>query len=479
MLQKSTFAFAKSLFQHTSHFFSSPAFQRQTTVIIGAGLSGLYAGNRFQRMGFDTLIVDKKSYAGGSCHSIMFNDLSYEIGCNTFSYHTIKMMEDIGIPNAFKPVRNQIILPNSTTINIPLDSTSMKNLTYPLDWFRLLYSVYQADSTATLESITEDLHSLAFKHTLYSMIAYTLFRSPKKIPIDLVKNFFKNPDGYEKPVCYDGGTLAFIGALASNFKRLGGNMQLNSTCTEISRKANGKKEVKIINNETGEEQSVLVDLVISTNPGESHSTQTTPSLSVSALLIEVANCDFVKDRIENNIYTTIFSTPPSFDWLSTHERGELASEFGFHCINNDLTFKNTGKGTHALTIFFLTPKDMRRFSREQENGIKDYITDSIDKSFPGFKTAIQHTRLISPEDYKLEFDFNSAVSQGIPSPEFKPSRYDGKQFYIGSGMKRDGQQNAYGAFCSVDDIMNDVILYLEGLEKPNATNEASTTISPK
>jgi phytoene dehydrogenase-like protein len=426
---------------------------RPKAIVIGSGLSGLSTGIKMRQAGMDVKILESKAYAGGLCHTIEQGGAHFEVGCTCFGKGVEKMMEEMGVQHRFKPVYHQLILPQSQ-IQIPFNLNSFWNLFYPLDLVRLGYNIRYAPEKATLASITANEKIASFQQMIRAMVAYPLFRSPEEISLALAGRFLKNDYGYDQPRVPIGGMSALINSMLERYQTLGGEIDFNSKFKGFSKDAEGRKLIHIINTQTGEESTEKADIIVSSIHGwKQYASHEKPSLKVSSLLLTL---DRNKFQYPKGAHTLMFLPSDSTGWLKTHEQGQFASEFGFHCFSNDVMQEVPGKEKpFGLSVYFLTPRGMDQLTQTQQEQSQTYILNTLNQKFPGIMGAIQESHFYSPQDYQKKFGFSSAVAPRIPETQLKRNCYDEKNdmYYIGNAVNSDGEQHAEGAIRSADQVM--------------------------
>lgn len=444
---------AISLVKHSSRFFASPSFTKQSTaLIVGAGLSGLSTGIRLRQLGIPVKILERQPYPGGLCH----NRGPFEVGCNCFGTGIESMMQELGVDHPFKPVKHQIIFPNAT-VQVPFNAKSVWNLFYPFDLMRLGYNLKNSFQHNTLEQVTENLHPLP-KNMYRGIVSYPLFRSSKDISLKLAGISLNNDYGYDQPRVPVGGMSALIRAMVACFETSCGQIDYNSTYDSFLKQSDGRKKIKIIDSKTGKERFETTDIVISSAHGWTQYPKTSkPSLKVSSLLLTVNRNNL---NYPEGTHTLIFLPEDSTDWLKTHESGKFAPKFGFHCVNNAI-YGNSQSELCNISIYYLTPRGKDILSNAEQEKIKNYIIDTMSKTLPGLKNegAIREAQFCSPLDYEQNFHFSSAVSPCIPPNNFQPKCYDEVQdrYYVGNATNANGEQHAEGAILSAKKTVSEII----------------------
>jgi len=437
--------------------------KQSTALIVGAGLSGLSTGIRLRQRGIPVKIVERQSQPGGLCH----NHGSFEVGCTCFGKGIEAMMQELGVEQPFKPVKHQIIFPNAT-IQLPFNARSVWNLLYPLDLIRLGYNLKHSTQHNTLEQVTDNLRQSP--QSMYrGMVAYPLFRSPTNIPLKLAGRSLKNDYGYDQPRIPIGGMSALINAMMNRFETLDGHIDYDSMYDSFLNQPDGRKKVKIIDSTTGEERFETTDIIISSMHGWAQYPKTSqPSLKVSSLLLTVSRKHF---HYPEGTHTLMFLPKDSTDWLKTHESGKLASEFGFHCFNNDVMHDNPQSEVCNISVYFLTPRGKDALSDAEQRTATNYMINTMKKKFPGLEDAILDTQFYSPLDYEQNFHLSSAVSPHIPTNDFQLPSYDknNDMYYIGNAINADGEQHGLGTILSAKNTVDEVMRREKDVIQENIT----------
>lgn len=425
----------------------------KNAIIIGSGLSGMAMGIDLLQKGHSVLILEKQPFSGGVCRTIDDNGLKFEVGCNDFGVKIEDEMRRLGVNQTFTPVKHKMFFPGGKEIRLPFDIYSMWTLFYPVDLYRLHSAIRSSGPDATLESVTENLKNPEFRNMILGLASYFLFRPPSEISLNLAAKSMHNDFGYDDPRIPEGGVQSLVDNMVSRFRSLGGEIRYESECLSIENRGATKRVS--VKSASGDQCTEEAEIVVSSVHGwnQLKTLGSRPSLSISALL-------FTMDKrfdYPDGMHTLIFLPSDVNNFLQSHEDKALVKEFGFHSFKKSPS-KDDPEGRYAISVYFLSPRDMNEYSEKDKAQVQDYIIATIDKRLAGFRDAILNTAFYDPKQYRETFGFPGAVAPQLALPNTQIPHYDPDKgvYYIGNAVNAPSDQHAGGAFLSVRQVVDKI-----------------------
>ncbi len=417
---------------------SNYSVQSKQAVIIGAGISGLYAAIRLQNLGYEVTILEKRSELGGACGSVSFEGENYELA-NQIGVSAIKLLETAGIKFGVTRVVNEMHFVDDTMLKTPFDLKSIWNLLYPYSIYNIIQSIRRSESKRLLSDLSTEL-SPRFSNLLQGMFAYP--SSNPAIKIGQLQQILKDEGGYSTPSVPSEGMPSVINQMMKIILSKGGKIYCNKECIDIAH-SKTKHLIKT------REQEYTADIVFSS----AHAWQKYPSNSLSGLNITTLFLN-MDDRFQypENTHTIAFMPNNISEWFNVLDSNDIPpafpSDFGFHC------FKNRLKDSSNLTIFIPTPRQMKGFSLGDKERIKLSVIEKLKKRLPNLESSIRSTHIFTPSEFNNEFGLSMQVPQLILTETYTPNQInDEKGIYLIGDSVSPLNPNIYGAIASVDHLI--------------------------
>ncbi len=234
--------------------------QRYDVVIIGAGIAGLVCGNYLAKAGLKTLLLEHHDRPGGCCSSFRRNGFVFDSGAHSLGscrpggqfdrvFQELDLRDHITIHRA-EPSDTVIAgdlrvdfggdtshMANELAQHFPSERDQIHALFRELDAFDVsvassFVSYYLKYKTATfrdmLDSYLRDETAKAILCAFLGNVGLASTQVGALPAIAMFKEFVLDGGYYVK-----GGMQVFVDFLAENFKRLGGELRLDTPATKI------------------------------------------------------------------------------------------------------------------------------------------------------------------------------------------------------------------------------------------------------
>jgi protoporphyrinogen oxidase len=151
-------------------------------VVVGAGLSGLFAGLHLQKNGFKTLIVEKRKSAGGLCGTYFLDDYEFVIAANDFGRSLKQNIADLGLKIPLKKAKTQFYF-ETDLFTFPPDLKTLGNL---LPGLADLIRFFKAPQHDLESAVKKNVKNAKIAQFLLSL-AYPLGIPPKDVRMASLK----------------------------------------------------------------------------------------------------------------------------------------------------------------------------------------------------------------------------------------------------------------------------------------------------
>ena len=233
-------------------------------LIIGAGLAGLTAGLKLQRMGRQVMIVDKRRQVGGLCGTFQLDDYEFVIACNDFGSGLIDLLRSLGVGVEFIHKKTLIYYKNQFYDAAPSLATVWHLRHHWRDLLSLATAIarriFSSSEPVTIEDFI-DLHTQQGPVNDLAKVFCYFMGAP---PYDMMTSFFgldkEYGYGYNRMACPVGGPQKLVDAIAEELTRQGGIILLDSAY--LGHRKDQGFVVDVSHN--GQQQCILADNLVNT-----------------------------------------------------------------------------------------------------------------------------------------------------------------------------------------------------------------------
>lgn len=409
---------------------ASPRAHKFDAAVIGSGISGLTAGISLQLAGVRTLILERRSVAGGLCGTFELDGYEFVIGCNDFGYGIRRCLKSLGVNARFLTPKGRFYL-GDTPIDFPPNFSTMVKVGRRMP--RLLSAVSTARKSREQtvgQIIDRSLHDRLLAD-LACVPVYGIMRSPDDVTIKQIRQMFSAKFNYDlhKSCTPVGGPGAMIEAMVQRFEQLGGRLLLNCECLKVEKRGAEKH----LSTTTGIVQAKTA--LSSEGRWQEFPAGTKAGIEVALLLFAVHK----SFQYPLGYHTIACFQPGIAQELRDLDAGRGTSRPSFHIFRSDLADR---RGSYTINCLIPLPRGERSPSRERQNALAAHVVATIDTRLPGFRKALTYQRFLSPAEYESRFGLRSAPSPYVPPTPFKElPNYDTEHdiHFIGTSVNPPGE----------------------------------------
>jgi hypothetical protein len=195
--------------------------------VIGAGLAGLTAATALQRAGHRTVVLERRSVAGGLCGNFEHDGLTFPVACNEFGRGLFRELAALGACVPRRATASHVHL-GQRRLRLPPDATTIVRLLAASGGLARVVRAARDGSARTLADAIDRARPTPDLVDLAGVLAYTAGVPMRYLRLADLAELLAGGHGYGlhdlgKPI---GGPGAITEALVERYVLLGGRLWL-------------------------------------------------------------------------------------------------------------------------------------------------------------------------------------------------------------------------------------------------------------